>query len=159
MRGKPIMYQFYSTWNGIWFATRMLAGPTACGRVLARADRALYLSLLNTAVLGGFMSFVYPRSIAFVFRGKYYKVTAGWRLYLSDCVIHQIPLIVGTYAKLYATGQAALVLPVMGLYKMMIYARFKNKHPYKIPERFAYIIPIGGVLFWSCPNRFRLHGR
>ncbi len=136
------MLNFYSVWNMSWFVLRY-SSPEKIKHVLSKADKALYISLLNTALFGGFMAYIYPRKLRYKLAGKVYQIEFGLRFMFIDLFTHQIPLLIGHFQqKLYLTGSSFYVYPVMGAYRLFIYKYHNNKHPYNLSEKYAYCIPI-----------------
>lgn len=152
-----IMFCFYTTWNFSWLTLRVLS-PEKIQRVLSKGDKALYISLLNTAVFGSFMAYIYPRNVKVKIKGKIYYFQFGLKMVIIDFLTHQLPLIIGTYKHLYNTGSPLYLVPFIGSYRYYLYKFHDNKPPYKIPERLAYIIPIGcGLLdIWLRKKEIKL---
>ena len=84
------MLNFYSVWNMSWFVLRY-SSPEKIKHVLSKADKALYISLLNTALFGGFMTYIYPRKLRYKLAGKVYQIEFGLRFMFIDLFTHQIP--------------------------------------------------------------------
>ena len=151
------MFSFYTTWNLSWLTLRIIS-PQKIQRVLSKADKALYISLLNTAVFGSFMAYIYPRSVKVKIKQKLYLIKFGLKMVIIDFMTHQLPLIIGTYKHFYNQGSSLYLIPFIGSYRFYVYKFHENKTPYKIPEKLAYIIPIGcGLLdIWMRKRQIKL---
>ncbi len=136
------MYEFYSTWNFTWFFLRFTS-PEKCREIMKCADKALFVSILNTCLFGGFMTYVYPRKVRFKLRNTIYNLNFGLKLIMSDLMFHQIPMYISYYYKIYQNGSMIYLVPVITSYRFYVYKFCNNSPPYKLSEKFAYIIPIG----------------
>jgi|TARA_B110000967_G_C18890849_1_gene567278 hypothetical protein len=82
------MIQYWSWWNFTWF----ISSETG----LANRTNALKTSIIITSVIGGYMTYVYPRKIVFRIRGKKYSPNYTI-LVIGDIIVHQIPLLTILY--------------------------------------------------------------
>jgi hypothetical protein len=79
------MIQYWTFWNFNWYLGSELG--------ICSLNGALRTSIINTSIIGGFMTYIYPRKI--VVKNKenqrydlpYYKVV------LLDLIFHQLPLV------------------------------------------------------------------
>ena len=78
------MIQYWSWWNFSWFIGSELG--------ILQKSNALKVSIITTSLLGGYMTYVYPRKI--IIRIKNKKYSPNYKiLVLSDWIVHQAPLI------------------------------------------------------------------
>ena len=78
------MLQYGTSWNFAWF----LGSKTG----ILNNSNALKTSILITSLLGGFMTFIYPRKLKLKFKDYNYNVPKHI-LIGGDLLFHQIPLL------------------------------------------------------------------
>ena len=78
------MFQYWSFWNFNWYLAAELGYLKFSG--------PLKTSIINTSIIGGFMTFIYPRKLTIEYKGKIYKIPYYYMI-LGDLLIHQLPLI------------------------------------------------------------------
>ena len=78
------MLQYWTTWNFMWF----LGSKTG----IFNDSNALKTSILITSLLGGFMTFIYPRKLKLKFKDYIYNVPKHI-LIGGDFIFHQVPLL------------------------------------------------------------------
>ena len=78
------MLQYWTTWNFTWF----LGSKTG----IFNDSNALKTSVLVTSLLGGFMTYIYPRKLKLKILNYNYYVPK-YLLISGDFIFHQIPLL------------------------------------------------------------------
>jgi hypothetical protein len=76
--------RYYSTWNFGWW----LAAETG----MMKLNGPLRTSIIATSLLGGYMTYVYPRKIVYYEKGEK-KVVSRKMAILLDIVGHQLPML------------------------------------------------------------------
>ena len=78
------MLRYWSFWNFNWYL---------CAEIgLLKFSGPLKTSIINTSIIGGFMTFIYPRKLVIKYNGKKYRVPY-YCMVLGDFIFHQLPLI------------------------------------------------------------------
>ncbi len=143
------MIQYWTSWNFMWY----LGAQNGYFPV----NNALKLSILTTSVLGGFMTYIYPRKM--ILRGKdsTYKVPYPMLL-LGDLFFHQLPLFHILYTKnTEDTCASKVLLPMVGWTTYNMVKQHDMDRLYGIPISYLYttsavILGTGGLLY----HRFKL---
>jgi len=138
------MLEYYSVWNFSWFLLRAI---TPEKNVIRKMDRGLFISVLSTAVVGGFMSYIYPRSLHVRYKNFNRRMNFGVQLVACDFLVHQVPLLFALKEKIYLSGSSVYSLVVISVYRGYVYLFHKNKTPYALHEKYAYVIPISFIIY------------
>jgi len=78
------MFQYWSFWNFNWYI---------CAEAgIFKFTGPLKTSIINTSIIGGFMTFIYPRKLTIKYKGEKYKIPYYYMI-LGDLFLHQLPLI------------------------------------------------------------------
>ena len=109
------MFQYWSFWNFNWYLC------TETG--LLNFNGPLRTSIINTSIIGGFMTYIYPRKLTITYKNKKYRVPY-YLMIFGDLILHQLPLLRMTMnlpkqkiCGLYST------IPVLGWF----YLNYRNK--------------------------------
>lgn len=78
------MLRYWTFWNFSWYMGFELK--------ILQLNGPLIISIINTSLIGGFMTYIYPKRIVFRFRDKKYELPY-YQVVLLDIVFHQIPLV------------------------------------------------------------------
>ena len=78
------MFQYWSFWNFNWYLGAEVGFLKFTG--------PLKTSIINTSIIGGFMTFIYPRKLTIKYKGKKYKIPYYYMI-IGDLFLHQLPLI------------------------------------------------------------------
>ena len=78
------MLQFWTTWNFMWFL--------GFKNGIFNNSNSLKTSILITSILGGFMTFIYPRKLKLRIKNNVYQVPKNI-LIIGDLIFHQFPLL------------------------------------------------------------------
>jgi len=78
------MFRYWTIWNFNWYLGAELG--------LFNFNGALRTSIINTSILGGFMTYIYPRKVIWKTKHKTYELPY-YQIILSDILFHQLPLI------------------------------------------------------------------
>lgn len=138
------MLEYYSVWNFSWFLLRVIAPEKS---VIRKMDRGLFISVLSTAIVGGFMSYIYPRSLHFRYKNFSRRINFGVQLISCDFLLHQLPLLFALKEKIYLSGSSVYSLVVISVYRSYVYLIHSNKTPYALHEKYAYVIPISFIVY------------
>lgn len=130
------LFKYWSFWNLNWYLSSELG--------LVPLNGPLKISIINTSLLGGFMTYVYPKKI--VVEEKNYKIIIkDKKLKVIDFICHQIPLIrlyfhyqVSNKCGLYCIAPISLWL----LYLNMI--KVEKDKIYKI--KLKYLLYFSGII-------------
>ncbi len=79
------MLQYWTFWNFNWYL--------ACELGLCSLTGPLRTSIINTSVIGGFMTYIYPRKILIKNKEKIKTYLPYYKVVLLDLFFHQLPLI------------------------------------------------------------------
>ena len=78
------MFQYWSFWNFNWYL---------CAEAgLFDFNGPLRTSILNTSLIGGFMTFIHPRKLTIKYKDKKYRVPYKFMV-IGDLILHQLPLV------------------------------------------------------------------
>ena len=77
------MIKYYSFWNYIWYLGYEFK--------ILNYNYALYLSILNTSIIGAFITYIYPRKMIINVKNKKFHLPY-YILIPGDLLIHQLPL-------------------------------------------------------------------
>lgn len=114
------MIEYWSWWNLSWWASSELG--------LAKKSNALKMSIIVTSLLGGYMTYIYPRKIIFRIGEKKYTLTHNVMI-IGDFFIHHVPLLCLVYhdkARIEDKTCAKKVLVPMGAWMLINYCRNVN---------------------------------
>ena len=114
------MIEYWSWWNLSWWASSELG--------LAKKSNALKMSIIVTSLLGGYMTYIYPRKIVFKIGEKKYTLTHNVMI-TGDFFLHQVPLLCLMYhgrARIEDKTCATKVLVPMGAWMLINYCRNVN---------------------------------
>ena len=78
------MFQYWSFWNFNWYLFAE-AG-------IFDFNGPLRTSIINTSLIGGFMTFIHPRKLTIKYKGKKYKIPYKFMV-IGDLILHQLPLV------------------------------------------------------------------
>jgi len=117
------MFQYWTIWNFTWFIGSKSG--------IFNDSNALKTSILITSLLGGFMTYIYPRKM--ILRIKDYKFELPKNLLISgDLILHQVPMIITfyNYPKIIKNGCGKnILIPMSG---WILYNYFNNLNFNKI---------------------------
>jgi hypothetical protein len=78
------MFQYWSFWNFNWYM---------CAEAgIFDFNGPLKNSIINTSIIGGFMTYIHPRKIIIKYKGKKYNIPYHYMV-IGDLLFHQLPLI------------------------------------------------------------------
>lgn len=129
------LFNYWSFWNFNWYLCSELG--------LVPLNGPLKMSIINTSILGGFMTYIYPKRI--ILEEKKRIVIKNEKLKIVDFIFHQIPLI-----RLYYTYQ---VHNICGLYCLcplslwityLHFIKINRNNIYRI--KFNYLLYFSGVV-------------
>ena len=145
------MIQYWTSWNFIWYL--------GAQNGYLPVNNALKISIFTTSLLGGFMTYIYPRKM--IIRGKdsIYKVPYPMLL-LGDLFFHQLPLFHIYYTKNTEDICATKVLlPICCWTTYNIVKQTDMNRLYGIPIYYLYatsavILGTGGLLYHNFKVNF-----
>lgn len=92
------MIRYWTLWNYTWYLGAELD--------LLPFNGALRTSIINTSIIGGFMTYIYPRKVVWKTKHKRYELPY-YQIIILDSIFHQLPLIRLLYCN-YSAGTCGL---------------------------------------------------
>jgi len=145
------MFQYWTSWNFIWYL--------GAKNDFFPINNALKISIFTTSILGGFMTYVYPRKM--IIRGADYKYKVPYHtLLIGDLFFHQLPLFHIYYSENTENTCATKVLiPIYYWTFYNICRKTDINKLYGIPISYLYatsavIIGTGGLLYHNFKINF-----
>lgn len=127
------LFRYWSFWNFGWYLLSEFN--------IVELNTPLMLSILNTSIIGGFMTYVYPKRIVYEYKNKLYRIK-DTKLKILDFLFHQIPFIRMIYRKKNMTISGLYALFPVSLW--LYYLQYKNINKDKI-----YLINFEKLLYSS----------
>lgn len=78
------MFKYWSFWNFNWYL---------CAEAgLLNFNGPLRTSIINTSIIGAFMTYVYPKKLTIQYKNKKYRIPYHFIVF-GDLILHQLPMI------------------------------------------------------------------
>jgi len=118
------MFKYWTFWNFSWYFMSELK--------LVPFSGPLMTSIVNTSLIGGFMTYVYPRKVVIKIGDKKYSLPY-YQIILLDIFFHQLPLI-RFWQKKPERGLCGLysIIPVFGWFCLNEYRKIDHDRIYNI---------------------------
>tara|TARA_B100000035_G_C20895752_1_gene507094 strand:- start:102 stop:551 length:450 start_codon:yes stop_codon:yes gene_type:complete len=83
------MFKYWTIWNWHWYIGSELG--------IFSLNGPLCTSIINTSIIGGFMTYIKPRRAVITYKDKdekvYYYNVPDYQIFLFDLILHQLPLV------------------------------------------------------------------
>lgn len=99
------MLRYWTFWNFSWFLGSEFK--------VFNFNGPLITSIINTSIIGGYMTYIYPRRIVIKIKKKNYELPY-YQVVLVDLIFHQIPLI-----RLFTKKNSPKINKTCGLYSVL----------------------------------------
>jgi len=136
------MLQFWTTWNGLWFLSAKYN--------FLPFSNGLKASICITSLLGGFMTYVYPRKLTIKYNNSKIPISYHYMV-LSDIFFHQLPLFYIFYLNPYKDRKYCAMHVFVPFYWWNLYNYCNDTDVDKIYGVKMYkLCSIGASAFFSC---------
>lgn len=126
------LFKYWSFWNFNWYLSSELG--------IVPLNGPLKMSIINTSILGGLMTYVYPKRIVVEEKNIVIKDT---KLKLLDLICHQIPLI-----RLYFHSQVSNICGLYCLAPISLWLLYLDM--IKVEKDKIYKIKLKYLIYASC---------
>lgn len=123
------LFKYWSFWNFNWYLCSELG--------IVPLNGPLKMSIINTSILGGLMTYIYPKRIVIKEKNIIIKDT---KLKILDFIFHQIPMI-----RLYFSSQVSNICGLYSLIPVSIWLSYL--HLIKINKNSIYKIKFNNLIY------------